>query len=190
MFRKLLSTIFGPRAQAAEPEANPTTVRGIPDLQEPILLFMESAAFVGVLSSVPSWTPIHVQSFREFCELLPKSPYSMLIALSPTDDSGSAAKAIQAFREKNPEGLTVYHGTDYRILVSGPRALACKADALMLGGVLDWNLVFFLGTATLLKRRNRIEPSLELYTKLLETTCKESPFWTMQDLSAPPCDVD
>jgi hypothetical protein len=114
----------------------------------------------------------------------------MLIALSPPNDSGAAGRAIQAFREKNSAGLTVYHGWDYRLSVSGPRALACQADVLLVGGILDWNLIYCLGTAILFKARQGIEPSLEFYTKLLKLTCAESPFWRMQETDLPISEIE
>src|SRR5262249_46449017 len=156
-------------------------VKNVPALSDPILLFMESPAFVTGLAAVPSWQVVHVRSFGEFSAALPGRKYAMLIALSPRDDSGAAGRAIRAFRERNPDALTVYHGTDYRLAVSGPRALGCGADVLMVGGVLDWNLIFCLGSALLLKSRRGIEPSLEFYTRLMEVTCAESPFWRLQD---------
>jgi hypothetical protein len=61
---------------------------------------------------------------------------------------------------------------------------------LMVGGVLDWNLIYCLGTALILKRRRAIEPSLEFYTRLLEITCAESPFWQLQDTDLPVCEVE
>jgi hypothetical protein len=147
-------------------------------------------AFVTGLGAVPSWRVVHVRSFAQFSDALPDRKYAMLIALSPPDDSGAAGRAIRAFRATNTDALTVYHGTDYRLAVSGPRALACGADILMVGGVLDRNLVACLGTAFLLKSRKLIEPSLDFYARLLEITCAESAFWRLQDMTVPVCDVE
>jgi hypothetical protein len=114
----------------------------------------------------------------------------MLIALSPLDDSGAAGRAIRAFRHLHPDALTVYQGHDPRLAVSGPRALACRADVLVLGGVLVRDLIHCLGTALILKGRYAIEPSLESYTRLLEITCAESAFWRLQDIDAPIFEIE
>lgn len=96
---------------APEPEER-HVVKKIPALSDPILLFMESSAFVNILEEVPSWRVVHVKSFGEFSAALPERKYAMLIALSPLDDSGAAGRAIQNFRHLNPDALTVYHGHD------------------------------------------------------------------------------
>lgn len=180
-----------PSASATVPKpAEPHVLKNVPALSDPILLFMESPAFVTGLAAVPSWQIVHARTFEDFSAALPERKYAMLIALSPFDDSGAAGRAIRAFRELNPDALTVYHGTDYRLAVSGPRALACGADVLIVGGVLDRNLIFLLGTSLLLKSRQGIEPSLEFYTRLLEITCAESPFWQLQDTNLPACAVE
>ena len=114
----------------------------------------------------------------------------MLIALSPVDDSGAAGRAVRAFRHLNPEALTVYHGHDPRLAVSGPRALACGADVLILGGVLVHELICCLGTALILKRQYAIEPSLESYTRLLENTCAASAFWRLQNIDEPIFEIE
>jgi hypothetical protein len=168
-------------ASAPEPEEQ-HVVENIPALSDPILLFMENPAFVSLLEEVPSWQVVHARSFGEFSAALPEQKYAMLITLSPLDDSGAAGRAIRAFRPLNLEALTVYHGHDPRLAVSGPRALACGADVLMLGGVFVRDLIHCLGTALILKRQYVIEPSLESYTRLLEITCAESPFWKLQDI--------
>jgi hypothetical protein len=173
-------------ASAPEPEEQPV-IKNVPALSHPILLFMESSALVSVLESVPSWQVVHVRSFGEFRAALPERNYAMLIAQSPLDDSGAAGRATRAFRQRNPDALTVYHGHDPRLAVSGSRALDCRADVLMLGGMLVHELIFCLGTALLLKVR---EPSLESYTKLLEITCAKSPFWRLQNIDAPIFEVE
>ena len=165
-------------------------VTNVPALSDPILLFMENPAFVTLLEEVPSWHVVHTRSFGEFGEALPQRKYAMLIALSPHDDSGAAGRAIRAFRELNPEALTVYHGHDPRLAVSGPRALASGADVLMLGGVLVRDLIHCLGTALILKRWYAIEPSLESYTRLLEITCAESAFWRLQNIDEPSFEIE
>ena len=114
----------------------------------------------------------------------------VLIALSPLDDSGAAGRAIRAFRHLNPGALTVYHGHDPRLAVSGPQALACGADVLMLGGVLVRDLIHCLGTALILKHQYRLEPSLESYTRLLEITCAESAFWRLQGIHDPIFEIE
>ncbi|MCI0683026.1 MAG: hypothetical protein L0Y71_13070 [Gemmataceae bacterium] len=53
--------------------------------------------------------------------------------------------------------------------------------------VLVRDLIFCLGTALIAKA---IEPSLEFYTRLLEITCAESPFWRLQDLDAPIFEIE
>ena len=168
-------------ASAPEPEEQPI-VTNVPALSDPILLFMENPAFVALLEEVPSWHVVHTRSFGDFSAALPQRKYAMLIALSPLDDSGAAGRAIRAFRPLNPDALTVYHGHDPRLAVSGPRALDCKADVLMLGGVLVHELIFCLGTALIHKRKYVMAPSLESYTRLLEITCAESAFWKLQDI--------
>jgi hypothetical protein len=151
---------------------------------------MESPAFITILETVPSWQVVHARNFGEFSAALPERRYAMLIALSPLDDSGAAGRAIRAFRQLNPDALTVYHGHDHRLAVSGPRALACEADLLMLGGVLVQELIFCLGTALILKTRKALEPSLASYTRLLEITCAKSPFWGLQDRDAPIFEIE
>jgi hypothetical protein len=182
---------FRPRtpASATEPEEQ-QVVENVPALSDPILLFMENPAFVALLEEVPSWQVVHTRSLGEFSAALPQRKYAMLIALSPLDDSGAAGRAIRAFRQLNPEALTVYHGHDPRLSVSGPRALACGADVLMLGGMLVHELIFCLGTALILKRRYAIEPSLESYTRLLENTCAASPFWQLQNIDEPIFEIE
>lgn len=176
-------------ASAPEPEEQ-QVVKNVPPLSDPILLFMESPAFVTILEVVPSWQVFHARSFGEFSAALPERKYAMLIALSPLEDAGAAGRAIRAFRHLNPDALTVYHGHDPRLAVSGPRALACGADVLMLGGVLVRDLIFCLGTALIVKDRQAIEPSLESYTRLLEITCAESAFWGLQDIDAPIFEIE
>ena len=176
-------------ASAAEPAVQRAVMK-VPALSDPILLFMENPAFVALLEEVPSWQVVHTRSFGEFSAALPERKYAMLIALSPVDDSGAAGRAIRAFRQMNPEALTVYHGHDPRIAVSGPRALACGADVLMLGGVAVHELILCLGTALILKRQYAIEPSLESYTRLLENTCAASPFWRLQNIDEPIFDIE
>src|SRR5262249_35164603 len=144
-------------ASAAEPEEH-CRVMKVPALSDTILLFMENPAFVALLEEVPSWHVVHTRNFEEFSAALPRRRYAMLIAMSPLDDSGAAGRAVRAFRHLNPEALTVYHGHDPRLALSGPRALACGADALMLGGVLVHELICCLRTALILKRRYAIEP--------------------------------
>jgi hypothetical protein len=179
------------RPPASAPDAGEQrVVDNVPALSDPILLFMENPAFVALLEEVPSWKVVHTRSFGEFSAALPERKYAMLIALSPLDDSGAAGRAIRAFRQWNPEALTVYHGHDPRLAVSGPRALACGADVLMLGGVLVHELIFCLGTALVLKRRYAIEPSLESYTRLLENTCAASPFRRLQNIDEPIFEIE
>ena len=170
-----------PPASAPAAEKQPV-ITHVPALSDPILLFMENPAFVALLEEVPSWQVVHTRNFGEFSAALPERKYAMLIALSPVDDSGAAGRAIRAFRDLNPGAPTVYHGHDPRLAVSGPRALACGADVLMLGGVLVRDLIYCLGTAVILKRQYVIKPSLESYTRLLEITCAESPFWRLQGI--------
>src|SRR6516164_4939198 len=122
-------------ASAADPEEQRAVMK-VPALSDPILLFMENPAFVALLEEVPSWQVVHTRSYGEFSAALPERKYAMLIALSPLDDSGAAGRAVRAFRQLNPDAVTVYHGHDPRLAVSGPRALACGADVLILGGVL------------------------------------------------------
>src|SRR5262249_47146300 len=142
------------RAPASAPAAEEQqVVTNVPALFDPILLFMENPAFVALLEEVPSWKVVHTRTFEEFGAALPERKYAMLIALSPLDDSGAAGRAIRAFRQLNPGAVTVYHGHDPRLAVSGPRALACGADVLMLGGVLVRDLIHCLGTAVVLKRQ-------------------------------------
>src|SRR5262245_24277173 len=54
-----------PQAAAPEP-AEQHVVKNVPALSDPILLFMESPAFVTGLAAVPSWQVVHVRSFGEF----------------------------------------------------------------------------------------------------------------------------
>lgn len=182
---------FRSRPQVATPKpAKRQFIKNVPALTEPILLFMESPAFVTGLSVVPSWRVVHVRNFGAFSAALAEKKYAMLIAMSPSDDSGAAGRAIRAFREANPDSLTVYHGYDYRLAISGSHALACAADVLMVGGVLEANLISCLGSALLLKSKHGIEPSLDFYSLLLKTTCAESPFWRLQDSTMAHCEIE
>jgi len=145
-------------------------IKNVPALTDPILLFMESPAFVGLLEEVPSWKVVHVRSLAEFFDRLKERKYAALIAMSPEKESDSAGRAIEAFRSENPKALTVYHGWDYRLSITGRRALKCRADAIMVGGVAVSDLIFFLGTALILKSRVEVEPSQESYERLLRLT--------------------
>jgi hypothetical protein len=94
---------FRSRPQAADPEqVEPHVVKNVPAMTEPVLVFMESPAFVTGLSVVPSWRIVHARSFGEFSGVLSEQKYAMLVALSPFDESGAAGRAIRAFREANP----------------------------------------------------------------------------------------
>jgi hypothetical protein len=182
---------FRRRTPASAPEAaGQGAVLNVPALSDPILLFMENPAFVTLLEEVPTWQVVHTRNFGEFSAALPERKYAMLIALSPLDDSGAAGRAIRAFRQLNPGAVTVYHGHDPRIAVSGPRALACGADVLMLGGVRVRDLICCLGTALVMKGQYVIEPSLVSYTKLLEVTCAESAFWRLQNIDEPNFEIE
>lgn len=157
-------------------------IKNVPALTEPILLFMESPAFVGLLEEVPSWKVVHVRSLAEFFDSLKERKYAALIAMSPEKESGDAGRAIEAFRSQNPNALTVYHGWDYRLSITGSKALKCRADAIMVGGVAVSDMIFFLGTALILKSRVEVEPSQESYERLLRLTCASSPFWDLQNI--------
>lgn len=184
--RKLLGR-KRPRARRAE--SKPMVVRNVPELSDPILLFMESPAFTQAFADIPSWNTVHVKTTEEFTTALEARSYAMLIALSPEGQPGAAGAAITRFRASNPSALTVYHGHDYRLAKSATHALECDADVLLVGGILQANLVYCLGTAYLLKQRSGPEPSYELYENLLELTCSESPFWQMQDMELPESDM-
>src|SRR5688572_19324862 len=86
-------------ASALEPEER-QVIGNVPALSDPILLFMESSAFVSILQAVPSWQVVHVRSVGEFSAALPERKYAILIALSPLADSGAAGRAIRAFRHR------------------------------------------------------------------------------------------
>jgi hypothetical protein len=178
-----------PPTSAPEPDEK-HVIENVPALSDPILLFMENPAFAALLEEVPTWQVVHARNFGEFSAALPQRKYAMLIALSPLDDSGAAGRAIRAFRHLNPDALTVYHGHDPRLAVSGPRAVACGADVLILGGVLVRDLIHCLGTALILKGQHAIEPSLEFYTRLLEITCAQSAFWRLQDIDEPNFEIE
>lgn len=165
-------------------------IKNVPALTEPILLFMESPAFVGLLEEVPSWKVVHVRSLAEFSEQLKQCKYAALIAMPPEKESDAAGRAIEAFRSQNPNALTVYHGWDYRLSITGQKALKCRADAIMVGGMAVSDLIFFLGTALILKSRVEVEPSQEIYEKLLRLTCASSPFWNLQNIPLPTSDIE
>ncbi|MCU0722846.1 MAG: hypothetical protein MUC63_04415 [Planctomycetes bacterium] len=190
MWKEIWHRLSGRTTPHATPETAVRVVKNVPALPDPILVFMELPAVAVLLSGVPSWKTVHVRSAAEFEEALPRCRYSMLIAGSPASESGAAGKAILAFRKLNPEALAVCYGMDYRLSVSGPHALACKADVLLLGGMIDGDVVYCLGTAVLVKRRNGIDPSLDFYRKLLELTAAESPFWGMQEFTGPPAEIE
>ena len=90
-----------PPASAPEP-AERRVVKNVPALFEPILAFMERAAYVTFWATVPSWQVVHVRSFAEFSAALPERKYAMLVALSPAADSGAAVLGIARYR-----GLTL-----------------------------------------------------------------------------------
>lgn len=177
------------RAETTSPNGM-VAIKNVPALVDPILLFMGSPAFVQLLEQVPSWKVVHVSTRAEFFDKLKERKYAVLIAMSPAKESGAAGQAIEAFRVDNPNALTVYHGWDYRLAVTGPRALKCRADAVMVGGVTGSDMIFFLGTALIFKSRVDIEPSQELYEKLLKLTCGRSPFWTLQNNSMPISEIE
>src|SRR5262245_62941041 len=83
-------------------------VTNVPALSDPILLFMENAAFVALLEEVPSWHVVHTRSFADFSEALPQRPYAMLIALAPRDASGAAGRALRASRHLTTAATTLY----------------------------------------------------------------------------------
>jgi hypothetical protein len=159
-----------------------TRITGIPHLESPILVHMESEALLEPLNAVESWTAVHAGTKEEFERRLFEGPYSMLIAMAPGDDAGATGRAVRRFKEKFPDALTVFHGRDYRISASGPEAAEAGADVLVVGGVTEANLIYLLGTAVHFKKHSGIEPSVEFYATLLALTCAESPFWKMQDL--------
>lgn len=165
-------------------------IKNVPVLHEPILLFMEPSGFVGLLEVVPSWKVVHVRSSAEFFDKLKERKYAALIAMPPEKGSEAAGEAIEAFRAKNPTALTVYYGLDYRLKVTGSLALRCGADAIMVGGVESSSMIYFLGTALLLKSRVGIEPSQEFYENLLTLTCANSPFWSLQDINVPDTETE
>lgn len=175
-------------------------VRNVPALEHPILLFLGNSAprqsaadrpsLVRMLEDVPSWKVIEACSLADFRAKLTERPYAILIALSPPDASGTAGVAIAEFRAANPRGVTVYHGWDYRLAISGPRALACQADALMVGGTLAEELICLLGTMVLVKRRYAYSPSIRGYETILRQACPRSGFWQMQDTILPECTIE
>lgn len=165
-------------------------IKNVPALTDPILLFMESPAFVGLLEEVPSWRVVHVRSLAEFFDKLKERKYAVLIAMSPEKEPGAAGQAIEAFRAENPNSLTVYHGWDYRLAVTGPRALKCRADAIMVGGVAGSDMIHFLGTALIFKSRFEREPDQEFYEQLLRLTCGSSPFWQLQNNPMPISEIE
>jgi hypothetical protein len=186
--------IFSYRRWRGHAETTPpkgmVAIKNVPALVDPILLFMESPAFVQLLEQVPSWKVVHVSTLAEFFDKLKERKYAVLIAMSPEKESAAARRAIEAFRSEYPDALTVYHGWDYRLSVTGPRALKCRADAVMVGGVTGSDMIFFLGTALIYKSRVDIQPSQELYERLLKLTCASSPFWELQNNPMPSSEIE
>ena len=86
---------------------------------------------------------------------------------------------IQRFEQRNPSGLAIYHGWDYRIEVSGPYAIDCGADVLLLGGVDTNEFLRFLFHCLNEKRSGALaHASLLGYEELLRSHCHDSGFWS------------
>ncbi len=144
----------------------------------PLLVFMDTPGLANLLLELSSLSCVYVTTLAEATDALTRHQLCGLVALSPPDESGTAAQAIRAFRKRFPAGLTVYHGWDYRLEVSGPRALACAADALIVGGADVNGMLRFL--FTLLQRKadgSLPAPSVEGYEALLRECLPTSPFW-------------
>ena len=143
---------------------------------------MDDPGFVNLLTLASSLSVYYAESLEDVNEALEKHSYSGLLAMSPMSASGTAAQAIAAFREAHPGALTIYHGWDHRIEISGPKALEYEADALLVGGVNTNDFVQFI--LMLLDRKSTAalpRPSLENYEKLLKDLCPNSAFWDIAE---------
>ncbi len=146
------------------------------------LVLMEKPVFVELINQATPFAADHAHTLAEALTTLERSRYAAVLALSPMSEPGSAGRLIQAFRERNPGGLSIYHGWDYRIELSGLPAERCGADFLLVGGVLGEELVAFFPAVVELHQRGMVPPvSLEWYERALRMCFPRSPFWEVAE---------
>ncbi|MFT5131357.1 MAG: hypothetical protein ACI8W8_004993 [Rhodothermales bacterium] len=194
MLNRLMQRLFGSDGATVDslPAAKVVpdkTVRNVPKLEKPILLFMESTGLVETIERVPSWQTVHVKNREDCARLIEGNDFSVFIALSPIEGSGQAGQMISLFQSRNPHALTVYHGWHYNLDITFQRALKAGADLAIVGGVTEANLIYFLGTGILLKSTANLQQSAKLYRAVLEKTCADSGFWSTQGIACPARDV-
>ena len=151
---------------------------------ERFLVFGEKASSMAEL--IAPNIPFEVDSadcLRDALVALDTFPYAALLAMSPMEEPGSAAKLIPKYRAKNPDGASIYHGWDCRIEVSGPKGLACEADFLVVGAILGHELLVALLGAVNVKRAGLVPrpPTLAWYEAFLRECFLESPFWEIAE---------
>ncbi len=144
----------------------------------PLLVYMEQAAYAVLISEASSLSTYWAPTASTAISAIGDQPFVGVVALSPISESGQACAVIEAVRAANPDALTVYHGWDYRIEISGAVALKCKADVLVLGGIETNELFALLMNALRLKAAGKLPtPSLAWYEEALRQLCPKSAFW-------------
>jgi hypothetical protein len=156
------------------------------------LVFMEPPLYADVLNARTPGSAKHVRTLEEARKAMRETQYDALLALSPRQASGAATTAIKEFRAANPAGVSVYHGWDYRLEVSAPKAEACGADVLLLGGLLGEEALFLLTFGIMAKAEGVIPERRDRgwYERILKEACPKSPVWTaaegLRKSAAPP----
>jgi hypothetical protein len=147
------------------------------------LVYMEQPVYADALNARRPGSATHTATREAALAAVGAGGYDAVLALSPMAAAGTAAAAIREFRAASPGGLTVYHGWDYRVEVSGPQGLACGADLLLLGGLLDHEVMVLLTAGVLLKAQGHwpSAPDLRRYEGMLREACPSSPVWQVAE---------
>lgn len=150
---------------------------------QPLLVFMEIPAFAVLVSELSSLPTFWARTSAEALAAVVSRPFAAVLSLSPTKEPGTARTVIEAVRSRNPDALTIYHGRDYRLEVSGEEALRCKADLVMLGGVDTNDFMAFVMTGLQLRASGELPtpPTLAWYEEALRQLCPKSHFREMAE---------
>jgi len=148
-----------------------------------VLVLMRQPVYAEMIVNCTPFDCCHARNRREALAALDAHDLHALLALSPDDEPGSAGAVIREFRARFPGGLTIYHGCDYRLEVSGARALECGADVLVAGGMLVSDFLRLLLTTMVMKTEGSLPPpSQEWYDRLLRELCRNSAFWKSAEM--------